>query len=175
VTGRPHYPPGRLRKGPRRPEAINNGGNRPLYIYNPILFGPKATYGQPGRGYEGTLFIPERRGMPGLGLCAGIFFCSYWLGRSTYFAGWQGWRCAGSFFYPCWLWRSTYFSEQNRWEYINRSQIHDCGNWERGRAVYSVVWGRVQAVQGKLTLTTERMLGWRRLWLSIWRVVGTHT
>jgi hypothetical protein len=21
------------------------------------------------------------------------------------------------------------------WEYVNRSQIHECGNWERGRAV----------------------------------------
>ncbi len=97
MTGRPHYPPGRLRKGPRRPEPINNGannngGNRrePLYIYNPILFGPKATYGQPGRGYEGTLFIVERRDLAELGLCM-YFFLLYWLGRSTYFAGWQGW------------------------------------------------------------------------------------
>ncbi len=121
VTGRPHYPPGRLRKGPRRPEASNNGGNRPLYIYNPILFGPKAAYGQPGRGYEGTVRCSYQR--EGVWQCWGVqvfffVFRPYWLGRSTYFAGWQGWGCAGSFFCPCWLRRSAYFSEQNRWTIV---------------------------------------------------------
>jgi hypothetical protein len=31
------------------------------------------------------------------------------------------------------------YMQQNRWtrlwEYINRSQIHECGSWEQGRAV----------------------------------------
>ncbi len=36
--------------------------------------------------------------------------------------------------------RSTYFAAANMkvdrsWEYINCSQIYECGNWERGRAV----------------------------------------
>jgi hypothetical protein len=34
---------------------------------------------------------------------------------------------------------STYFAAakyaDRSWEYIDRSQIHECGNWERGRAV----------------------------------------
>jgi hypothetical protein len=35
--------------------------------------------------------------------------------------------------------RSSYFAAENKrtekWEYTNRSQIHECGNWLQGRAV----------------------------------------
>jgi hypothetical protein len=56
--------------------------------------------------------------------------------------------------------RSAYFAEakyaDRSWEYINRSQIHKCRSWERGRAVlflgmhksyfwYSAVYTRPEA------------------------------
>ncbi len=31
--------------------------------------------------------------------------------------------------------RSTYFPADGSWEYINRSQTHECGNWDWGRSI----------------------------------------
>ncbi len=49
-------------------------------------------------------------------------------------------RPQSQFPHSCVCDRFTYFLQQNRradpsWEYINRSQTHECGNWDCGRAI----------------------------------------
>ncbi len=105
----------------------------------------------------------------------------------------QKWNCAASFLISTFMYVYLYpYLQQNRWsvdrswQYINRSQILEYGNWERGRAVLFLethksdllcsVRGPVlyifldssYSVESHREKFTWRLNIWIRIWRKIW-------
>ncbi len=69
--------------------------------------------------------------------------------------------------------RSTYFLQQNKqihnaWEYMNRSQTHECGNWDCGRAILCwadlfLIFGIVSLHFGSNDSSLDNRRGWKIL------------